>query len=235
MMKSFVGVVAGAGLGLIALVGPVAADTYVITSDHSTDQQVTGGSFPNTGVTLTVTQKDADTVNVTATFASGWTILNNGNEEVSIAFALPFSNATFENVTSGFITVGPDNIVPGLEFIGNVHVGGNPATSFGYGLLWGTSGGGSGTNALSFDISNTGLTVTSFLQTFYACGGKDCSSPTALSGTFFADVSAGPSLTGVVDFGLSAIPLPPAALLFGTALVGMGILGRRRKGRLTQA
>jgi hypothetical protein len=31
----------------------------------------------------------------------------------------------------------------------------------------------------------------------------------------------------------SPVPLPPAALLFGTALVGMGILGRRRKnGRL---
>jgi hypothetical protein len=27
----------------------------------------------------------------------------------------------------------------------------------------------------------------------------------------------------------SGVPLPPAALLFGTALVGMGILGRRRR------
>ena len=28
--------------------------------------------------------------------------------------------------------------------------------------------------------------------------------------------------------GISAVPLPPAALLFGTALVGLGVLGRRR-------
>jgi hypothetical protein len=35
---------------------------------------------------------------------------------------------------------------------------------------------------------------------------------------------------------LALVPLPPAALLFGTALVGMGILGRRRrKGGLAQA
>ena len=35
--------------------------------------------------------------------------------------------------------------------------------------------------------------------------------------------------TGWAGASLSAVPLPPAALLFGTALVGMGILGRRRR------
>jgi hypothetical protein len=45
------------------------------------------------------------------------------------------------------------------------------------------------------------------------------------------------SSTGLVQFkqfeisgsGISNVPLPPAAILFGTALVGMGILGRRRR------
>jgi len=211
--------------------GPSTADTYVITSDHSSEQGVTGGNFPNTGVTLSVTQKDADTVNVTANFSPGWTIINNGGEEVSIAFALGTNTAVFENVTAGFNTVGPDGVVPGLEFIGNVHVGGSPAGTFGYGLLWGTSGGGSGTNVLSFDITALGITTTSFLEAFYQCGGKNCITPTALSGVFFADIRNAQGLTGVVDFGLSEVPLPPAALLFGTALVGMGILGRRRRKR----
>jgi hypothetical protein len=31
------------------------------------------------------------------------------------------------------------------------------------------------------------------------------------------------------------VPIPPAALLFGTALVGMGVLGRRRKKGLATA
>jgi len=43
--------------------------------------------------------------------------------------------------------------------------------------------------------------------------------------------------SGVTIWGnISAVPLPPAALLFGSALVGLGILGRRRnKARLTPA
>jgi hypothetical protein len=37
------------------------------------------------------------------------------------------------------------------------------------------------------------------------------------------------SLSNFRSFDIGAVPLPPAALLFGTALVGMGILGRRRR------
>ena len=37
------------------------------------------------------------------------------------------------------------------------------------------------------------------------------------------------SLSNFRSFDIATVPLPPAALLFGTALVGMGILGRRRR------
>jgi hypothetical protein len=49
---------------------------------------------------------------------------------------------------------------------------------------------------------------------------------------FSADISTvvnGQTVTGVVGATLSQVPLPPALLLFGTALAGMGILGRRRR------
>ena len=40
---------------------------------------------------------------------------------------------------------------------------------------------------------------------------------------------AGANISGIYAFNPTAVPLPPALLLFGTALAGMGILGRRRK------
>lgn len=41
--------------------------------------------------------------------------------------------------------------------------------------------------------------------------------------------------TGDYAVDVSAVPLPPAALAFGSALVGMGLLGRRRKNKETEA
>ena len=54
--------------------------------------------------------------------------------------------------------------------------------------------------------------------------------------TGFSNISAGQSATNLnisnaraFTGSVSPVPLPPAALLFGTALVGLGILGRRRR------
>jgi len=54
--------------------------------------------------------------------------------------------------------------------------------------------------------------------------------------TGFSNISAGQSATNLnisnaraYTGNVSPVPLPPAALLFGTALVGLGILGRRRR------
>ena len=54
---------------------------------------------------------------------------------------------------------------------------------------------------------------------------------TVISGFTFSFGTA----SGVIGVGVpTAVPLPSAALLFGTALAGLGLLGRRRKKELMQ-
>ena len=49
--------------------------------------------------------------------------------------------------------------------------------------------------------------------------------------SFSVTGTANPVFAGPVSYNiaLSPVPLPPAALLFGTALVGLGLLGRRKR------
>jgi hypothetical protein len=54
--------------------------------------------------------------------------------------------------------------------------------------------------------------------------------PNNLGIIFVADMLSGTTgNTGPVDVSVSPVPLPPAAMLFGSALVGLGVLGRRRR------
>jgi hypothetical protein len=57
----------------------------------------------------------------------------------------------------------------------------------------------------------------------------DLTVPNNLGILFVADVLAPNGNTGPVDVSTPPIPIPPAAFLFGTALVGMTVLGRRRR------
>lgn len=240
------------GLGFLALLATAnaATVTYVITSDHSTDQTVTGGNLPSSGITLTVTEMAGGILDINATVASGWGFIFNGGPTLGFALNNPFTSLNFTAVaptTFGTTTgansfsVGPTqgvslaNPVTGVTAAGGVNMGGNvhvgDATHPGYFLTLNEPNPSTFATALHFQIQFAGLTLAALANEGYACsGGPTC--PTQSSffpGFFFADVRNPQGLTGVVDFGLSQVPLPPAALLFGTALVGMGILGRRRR------
>ena len=227
----------------------------VQTSDHCTNNCNSGATaLPFSGNSVTVVQTTAGTASVagvldiTATLASGWNFLHTGNSgDVNFAFALlNIPAVTFTPLTpAAFSTTGWEPIgtttgsgtgatlitgnTSGLGTIGGVTAGnaGAPgqAGQAGYGLMW-LNGNGSSKEfsgqTVHFTISALNLTLASLVATgdfgsyFYIDVGSDR--------TFGGD-----RVTGLIDFGVSQVPLPPAALLFGSALAGLGILGRRRR------
>jgi hypothetical protein len=95
----------------------------------------------------------------------------------------------------------------------------------GYGLQFNAQGSGATLNfhTLDFTISAAGLTLASLISNQLTGGDP---------GVFFLDVINNNRAgwpTGIINFTLAPVPLPSAALLFGTALAGLGLLGRRRR------
>ena len=233
-------------VGMLAWPGLASADTYVQTSDHcSTPMGNTQTGCGNIGAanSITVTQNaQAGTTTFVVNLAPGWAFVdtgaNGGGASLNFGFASPLTNATIVNTsangwnaTAGQFQVqgGTPNNGSATDTVSTALIqapaanGNTFAFTNGIAILCNTTGGSSqcGNNAgvdLSFTISTTAALVGD-----------------ATAGAFFwADVinnnrTGGP--TGNIDFGLatSPVPLPPAALLFGTALVGLGVLGRRRR------
>lgn len=195
------------------------ASTYDFTSDHCTG---TCGTAPF--AIATVTQDGNNTLLFDISLINAQSMVNTG---FPLTFAFNLSGGptiTYSNLTSGFSI--PDVIGTNQQAAGSYHQDGTGF--FQYGVLWHLNGGGAGyTGTLSFDISASGLTLASLVQNS--------------NNQFFAlDVLGSNGNTGNVDasflseHNVEVTPLPPAALMFGTALVGLGILVRRRRG-LAQA
>jgi hypothetical protein len=197
-------------LGMTTVASHAATETFSLTSDHCGGGCLTGQTSAGT---ITITDAGTNTVLVTVA-------LVNGNQFVSTGFDTDFGfnltgtpTITFSNVTTGFAP----NANP--ETAGSLHMDGTGFFQYGV-QCTGCGPGGSSplSGPLSFDITGAGLSVLSLIQN--------------ASGQFFAvDLMSGTTgNTGAVDASvLSPVPLPPAALLFGTALVGLGVLGRRRR------
>jgi hypothetical protein len=149
-------------------------------------------------------------------------IVHTGNaSKPSVAFALSNTTGNFDNIV-------PDASVSTAGFTG---FKGGPFSNgsfggFNYGLnceIQGGTNGGCG-NSLTFDIVNAGTLVP---------GKNNVTSDTIW---FVVDIfSKATGRTGAVAAVLQPVPIPPAVLLFGTALIGVGVLGRRRKKHVTQA
>src|SRR4029077_17275444 len=120
-------------------------------------------------------------------------------------------------ITAGFTQVGPNPT--GAQNLTQFDGFG----SFEYAVLRDVQGGGHGLPTLSFDLTGTALTLAS-LQTTMFSGGQ---------AFFVVDVRAANGNTGLVDASVGTpsivTPEPTSLMIFGTGLVGAGLLLRRRR------
>jgi hypothetical protein len=139
---------------------------------------------------------------------------------------------TYTSLTSGWTI--PDVIPVNQQAAGDYHM--NGFGDFEYGVLWGGGQGGSDPTSgpLTFEITGTGLTLSSF----------ELSLGTGPNGTggdrafFVADIISGTTgLTGLVD---ASTGLPPTSIpepeTYAMLLAGLGLMGfvarRRRRNAL---
>jgi hypothetical protein len=219
------------------------ADVYSQTSDHCTGMC---GTVAGNTVTVTTTAV-ANQLLITAQLANNWNFIASGaGGGASFGFALPQTSLTFTAVNPAAFSATTWEPFPGgnatspqtvSSSAGNMMDGVQFPANF-YGMTWlaGNGAANQDGSTLSFLISGAGLTLTSFLaatSTDHAIFAADVINHNR---TVVIDgMSQNP--TGIIDFTLttSAVPLPPAALLFGSALVGLGFLSRRRRNREANA
>lgn len=179
---------------------------------------VSTGIQPSNVGTITLTQKDSDTVNVFVDLLDGYGFLNTGGPHTPFAFNLSGSET---GVSADFITPSNGVYANGTLSLSTANGDNTPFGTYLVSIL-SSAGNGSG-NAyfgdLSFDLTRTGgLTEASFV----ANG----------DGYFFsADLTDGKN-TGAQAWKDPGTPSVPdggtTALLLGVGLVGLSFIARRR-------
>ena len=203
------------GMAFVGFPAASYANTYTISDCSNGLGCGTGNNFG----TVTTTNI-AGGVDVSVTLATGTRFF--ANFSPSIMFDLSgIPSVTYQSV--------PSNYTPasgGTQTAGSLSPDG--IGTFNFGLTDTNANGfpGSTLGPLDFHVLATGLTTASFIA--------GTGSPTGNPLFFAFDIGIGCTATACVNTGfagatLSSVPLPPAALLFGSALVGMTVLGRRRK------
>jgi hypothetical protein len=208
--------VAALGMGLVGLPAVGHAVTFNLTSDHCTG----GCGTPPFG-TVTVTQNGANVdISVSLTDSNQFVLTGSADNQ--------FFKFNGTGVTLSDITV--DQTVAGINLVAATGAfNGDGTGNFTFGITCTEATGGATCGQGAANALPIGTTLT-----FHVANATiaDLTQSNNLGNIFVADILSGTTgNTGPVDV-TAPIPLPPAALLFGTALVGMTFL-RRRKEKLT--
>jgi len=222
-------------LGAFALVPTANADlispaSFPLTSDHCDGGCLNGGSA---GVVI-VTDLGGGELQFQVKLVDGFGIINTGGGGglgASFGFNLtnPPASVTYSNLTSGFSVVNGTGLgnLTAPNSNGGIHVDG--FGYFDYGVNCDICGTGSTSpffGILSFDVTAAGLTINSLTP-------SQNGSPNAY---FVADIySPLTGNTGPVDASVpnlntqTSVPEPNSLAVFGSALLGFGMIRRRRK------
>jgi hypothetical protein len=219
----------------------VIIESGVFTSDHCSP--VTNGvgscgvSTTNPGALVTITDLGTGTLNFTIQTAPNYVIMGSGFD-ASFAFNL-VGNPT---ITYSGITPSAPYSIPNVVGTNQQNAGSLKVDGFGnfeYGLE--VTNNGFGNNAghtLSFSISGIGLDITDLVE--LSTGG----SPPAFMALDVGVVSNNGATTGPIDMSLAPtpgqqcfpgpctqqdVPEPASLAIFGSAVVGFGLLRWRRK------
>jgi hypothetical protein len=200
----------------------VTVATGTFFSDHCTNLC---GPQANGFATITATDHENGTIDIAIAFLNGNNFAN-GGQDVVFGFNLVGNpTITYSGLSASFS-------IPGVIPVNQQNAGVLAADGFGnfeYGIE-GTWSGGNGPTSASFSISGAGLTLASFAELSTTPPGDTLAFMVLdiLSGTNgrtgFVDLSGGPT-----PFSVPEVPIPGAVWLFGTGLVGLYLLNRRRK------
>jgi hypothetical protein len=198
-------------LALLVSAAPPAAATPVSVTYQFTDDHCTGGcglTSPAGSVTLTDASPGDGIVTVQVTLPSGFNF-QGGNSSVLTGLVfnstVALTSSNISNVSSGLFqfTTGP------------LHQDGFGDFQYGFDCTGCTSGSRSNPTSLSFTVTATGLTISSF----HTLGSAN---------TYFsAEVIGSTGNTGPI--GTAPVPEPASMMLFGSGLLALGGFMRRFK------
>jgi len=220
-----------AGIATAVLVSYGTGQAATFTSDHCSEAcgpQATGFA------TITGTQVDANTVDVTITPLNGNKIIGSG------LYTFTFNLTTNVDITYSNFSAAGFSVINGFGTgslsqhagVGATAIHNDGLGLFEYGIDKDVNGGGNGLiGPLSFRITGTGLTLDDFAE-------LSIIPPGDLSVFMALDIISGTTgKTGLVDccgpgvtpFDTPTVPIPGAVWLFASGVAGLGALLRRRR------